>query len=73
MLPVPSWPDQRFTAPSRASTMLKKLCLGLAIVLGLAAEVKGPYMLYSPEGWYFAVPVSRQPVHSTSTSSATLA
>ena len=36
--------------------MLKKLCLGLAIVLGVAAEVNGLYMLYSPEGWYFAVP-----------------
>jgi len=36
--------------------MLKKLCLGLAIVLGVAAGVNGLYMLYSPEGWYFAVP-----------------
>ena len=36
--------------------MLKKLCLGLAIVLGVAAEVNGLYMLYSPEAWYFAVP-----------------
>jgi hypothetical protein len=36
--------------------MLKKLCLGLAIVLGVAAEVNGLSMLYSPEGWYFAVP-----------------
>jgi hypothetical protein len=36
--------------------MLKKLCLGLAIVLGVAAVVNGLYMLYSPEGWYFAVP-----------------
>ena len=36
--------------------MLKQLCLGLAIVLGVAAEVNGLYMLYSPEAWYFAVP-----------------
>ena len=36
--------------------MLKKLCLGLAIVLGVAAGVNGLYMLYAPESWYFAVP-----------------
>ena len=30
--------------------MLKKLCLGLAIVLGVAAEVNGLSMLYSPVG-----------------------
>jgi hypothetical protein len=36
--------------------MLKKLCLGVAIVLGVAAEMNGLYMLYSPVGWYFAVP-----------------
>ena len=36
--------------------MLKKLCLGVAIVLGVAAEMNVLYMLYSPVGWYFAVP-----------------
>ena len=36
--------------------MLKKLCLGVAIVLGVAAEMNGLYMLYSPVSWYFAVP-----------------
>lgn len=36
--------------------MLKKLCIGTAIVLGVAAEANGLFMLASPGGWYFAVP-----------------
>ena len=36
--------------------MLKRLCLGVAIVLGLVAEANGLFMLYSPNDWYFAVP-----------------
>lgn len=36
--------------------MLKKICLGTAITLGILALANGFYMLYSPAGWYFAVP-----------------
>lgn len=36
--------------------MLKSLCLGLAVLLGVAMEANGLFMLVSPEGWYFAVP-----------------
>jgi len=36
--------------------MLKKTCLGLAILLGLAALANGVFMLLSPDGWYGAVP-----------------
>lgn len=36
--------------------MLKKISLGLAVILGIGAEANGLYMLYSPAGWYFAVP-----------------
>jgi hypothetical protein len=36
--------------------MLERLCLGVAIVLGLVAEANGLFMLYSPNDWYFAVP-----------------
>lgn len=36
--------------------MLNKLCIGTAIVLGIAAEANGLFMLASPAGWYFAVP-----------------
>lgn len=36
--------------------MLRSVCIGLAIVLGLAAVANGVFMLVSPEGWYFAVP-----------------
>lgn len=35
---------------------MNKLCLGLAIALGAGAIANGAYMLYSPAGWYFAVP-----------------
>jgi hypothetical protein len=35
---------------------MNKFCLGLAIALGAAAIANGAYMLYSPAGWYFAVP-----------------
>ncbi len=36
--------------------MLKSTCIGLAVVLGLAAIANGVFMLASPQGWYFAVP-----------------
>lgn len=36
--------------------MLKRTCLALAIVLGVAAEANGLFMLVSPGGWYAAVP-----------------
>jgi len=36
--------------------MLKKSCLGLAVVMGVLAELNGLYMLASPSSWYFAVP-----------------
>ncbi|HWW56580.1 MAG TPA: hypothetical protein VN047_06780 [Sphingopyxis sp.] len=36
--------------------MLKKICLGTAILLGVGGLLNGLYMLYSPAGWYFAVP-----------------
>ena len=36
--------------------MLKPICLGTAIVLGIASEANGIVMLASPEAWYFAVP-----------------
>jgi hypothetical protein len=37
-------------------TMLKNICLGTAIVLGLLAAANGLFMLISPIDWYFAVP-----------------
>jgi hypothetical protein len=36
--------------------MLKRLALGTAVTLGIAALANGTYMLVSPVGWYFAVP-----------------
>jgi hypothetical protein len=36
--------------------MLKSLCLGLAVVLGLALVANGAFMLVSPEVWYLTVP-----------------
>jgi len=36
--------------------MLKKLCLGAATALGLAALANGGFMLISPDDWYTAVP-----------------
>ena len=36
--------------------MLKSICIGLAVVLGVAAIANGVFMLASPEDWYFAVP-----------------
>ncbi len=35
---------------------MKTFCLGVAIVLGVAAIANGLAMLYSPIGWYVAVP-----------------
>ena len=36
--------------------MLRLLCLGLAVLLGVALEANGVFMLVSPEKWYFTVP-----------------
>lgn len=36
--------------------MLKKFCLGTAVIMGIGALMNGLYMLYSPADWYFAVP-----------------
>jgi hypothetical protein len=36
--------------------MLRMLCLGVAVVIGVAAEANGLFMLVSPEHWYFSVP-----------------
>jgi hypothetical protein len=36
--------------------MLQHICIGAAILMGLAAEANGVFMLVSPESWYFAVP-----------------
>jgi len=36
--------------------MLKNLCLGLAIVLGMTAVANGVFMLVSPTAWYLSVP-----------------
>ena len=36
--------------------MLKKLCIGTAIVLGAAAIANGLYMLAGPIAWYQSVP-----------------
>ncbi|QXQ07675.1 hypothetical protein KX816_06580 [Sphingosinicellaceae bacterium] len=36
--------------------MLKRLCLALAVVLGIGAVLNGLTMLYSPGNWYLAVP-----------------
>lgn len=36
--------------------MVKTLCIGIALALGVAAEANGLFMLASPERWYFAVP-----------------
>jgi len=36
--------------------MLKSVCLGLAVMLGVAAGANGLFMLMSPETWYFTVP-----------------
>ena len=52
------------------STMLRALCLGLAVLLGVALTANGIFMLVSPEYWYVRCPVSRPPVPSTSTSCA---
>lgn len=36
--------------------MLKRTALGVAVVLGLAAEANGLFMLISPMTWYLATP-----------------
>jgi len=36
--------------------MLKTTCLSLAVVLGIAAEANGLFMLISPQGWYLTIP-----------------
>jgi hypothetical protein len=35
---------------------MKTLCLGLAVLLGIALEANGLFMLVSPDNWYLAVP-----------------
>jgi hypothetical protein len=35
---------------------MNALCLGLAVLLGIALGANGVFMLVSPEDWYFAVP-----------------
>jgi uncharacterized protein YjeT (DUF2065 family) len=36
--------------------MLKSTCIGLAVLLGVAALANGVFMLLAPQAWYFAVP-----------------
>lgn len=36
--------------------MLKRICLAVAVVLGLGDLANGLFMLASPAAWYFAVP-----------------
>jgi hypothetical protein len=36
--------------------MLKSVCLGIAVLLGIAMEANGVFMLLSPADWYMAVP-----------------
>jgi hypothetical protein len=36
--------------------MLQRVCIGAAVLMGLAALANGIFMLVSPEHWYFAVP-----------------
>jgi hypothetical protein len=36
--------------------MLKNISIAVAIILGVAAEANGLFMLKSPANWYFAVP-----------------
>jgi hypothetical protein len=36
--------------------MLKQICIGVAVLMGVLAEANGVFMLVSPDGWYFAVP-----------------
>ncbi|WP_225767760.1 hypothetical protein [Inquilinus sp. Marseille-Q2685] len=36
--------------------MLKPLCIGAAVLMGILALANGVFMLVSPEAWYVAVP-----------------
>ena len=36
--------------------MLKQICVGAAVLMGVLAEANGVFMLLSPDAWYFAVP-----------------
>lgn len=36
--------------------MLRNICIGLAVFMGVGAVGNGLYMLYDPANWYFAVP-----------------
>ena len=36
--------------------MSKSLCLAVAVLLGVAMEANGVFMLVAPEAWYLAVP-----------------
>jgi hypothetical protein len=40
----------------RGFEMLQSSVLGLAVLLGVALEANGIFMLVAPENWYFAVP-----------------
>jgi hypothetical protein len=35
---------------------MKSLCLGIAMLLGVALEANGIFMLVAPNDWYLAVP-----------------
>ena len=36
--------------------MIRTICLGLAVIMGIAAVANGLFMLVAPGTWYFAVP-----------------
>ena len=38
------------------SKLLQGVCIGAAVLMGLAAEANRLFMLVSPEHWYFSVP-----------------
>jgi hypothetical protein len=50
------WTPQQDRENLKETLVLKLLCIGLAILLGLGAAANGAFMLVSPERWYFAVP-----------------
>src|SRR5262245_56690822 len=51
---MPGWRSSRRRKPER--TIMRTLCLGLAILLDLAMLGNGIFMLVAPEPWYFTVP-----------------
>lgn len=36
--------------------MLKQICVGVAVLMGVLAEANGVFMLVAPDSWYLAVP-----------------